>query len=571
MERRLAAILAADVVGYSKMMSADEAGTLAALKTHRAEVFDPVTDRHNGRIVKLMGDGVLVEFASVVDAVECAIEVQTALSNANDSRIKLRIGINLGDVMIDGDDLYGDGVNVAARLEAIAQPGGICISSIVHESLRNRIEADFADAGEHQVKNIDRPIHVYRWLAKPSDRSSADARTPVADHLPSQARHKPTITVLPFENLSNDDELGFFCEGIAEDITTALGHVAQLTVVANKPSSAGQAGQQAARYVLEGSVRKSGARLRVSAQLIDSFSGVQTWAQRYDRDAQDMFEMQDDVTRNIVIDVHTALGAGAYTNRWQQGTNNFEAWQLAATAFNEFQKFSPDSFAKCAAMWEAALAIDPDFLSPRMAAGYCYAQMALTTDAKTSEAYIARAEAAVEFGLAVAPHDTRSYAPRRGIEVAKGNHAGAIAVTREEIDISNEPGSAGLAMALMAAGEPDQALVQINKTIQQIPNYPGWYAMIKIQCHYMMDELDEALREAEGILARAPEFYPGPVLAAALYAELGRPDDARNMSEKVRRMDPQFSIDTFVKSQGLKSVKHRERLFAALSSAGLPE
>ena len=273
MERRLAAILVADVVGYSQLMAADEAGTLTALKAHRAELFDPLTAKHNGRIVKLMGDGVLVEFASVVDAVQCAVAIQEALSE-QDGEIKLRIGINLGDVIVEGDDIYGDGVNVAARLETLAPPGGICISSVVQESLGLKIETKFADAGEHQVKNIAKPIRVFHWPAGNDDLEAegAGGATPANKPLPSG--HKPTISIKSFENLSMDDELGFFCEGIVEDIETSMGNVNQLVVVTEAAISLGQ---QTARFVLEGSVRKAPNRLRISAQLQDTFAVVQGW------------------------------------------------------------------------------------------------------------------------------------------------------------------------------------------------------------------------------------------------------------------------------------------------------
>jgi adenylate cyclase len=253
--------LAADVVGYSRLMGEDEAGTLAALRAHRAEIFDPVIAERGGRLVKLMGDGALVEFPSVVDAVEAALAIQQRVA-AENSRIRLRIGINLGDVIIDGDDIYGDGVNVAARLEALAEPGGICIASIVHESIGNRIEAEFADAGAHEVKGIDRPIQVWQWPA------TGVAQTPLA--LPD----KPSIAILPFDNMSSDPEQDFFAEGIAEDIITELSKFRSLFVIARNSSFAfkGQAlevkeiGQRlGVRYVVEGSVRRAGNRVRITA------------------------------------------------------------------------------------------------------------------------------------------------------------------------------------------------------------------------------------------------------------------------------------------------------------------
>ena len=276
MERRLAAILAADVVGYSRLMAKDKTGTLARLQAHRADLFNPVTECHNGRVVKLMGDGALVEFASVVDAVECAIEIQNTLADGKDTGITLRMGINLGDIILDGDNIYGDGVNVAARLEALADPGGICISSIVHEHLGTRVDAGFEDTGEHQVKNIDRPIRVWRWQA-----ASAPASAPIPA-APPPLPEKPSIAVLPFDNMSRDPEQDFFADGMTEDIITELSRMPWFFVIARNTTFTYKgrsvdvkevARELGVAYVLEGSVRKEGNRLRITAQLIDGQPG----------------------------------------------------------------------------------------------------------------------------------------------------------------------------------------------------------------------------------------------------------------------------------------------------------
>ena len=302
MARRLAAILAADVVGYSTLMNEDEAGTLVALKAHRAELFDPETAKRGGRIVKLMGDGVLVEFPSVVDAVECALAIQTALA-AESGKIRLRIGINLGDIIIDGDDIYGDGVNVAARLEALAEPGGIAISRMVREGLGNRVEADFSDAGEHQVKNIARPIQVWRWSPVPVDTPYADAKS---------LSERPSIAVLPFTNMSGDPEQEYFSDGITEDIITELSRFNSLFVIARNssfhykgrsPRIQDVGRELGVRYVVEGSVRKSGSRVRITAQLIETSTENHLWAERYDRELEDIFAVQDDVVREIATAV----------------------------------------------------------------------------------------------------------------------------------------------------------------------------------------------------------------------------------------------------------------------------
>ena len=317
MERRLAAIMATDVVGYSRLIRADEEGTLAALKALRADLIDPKIAEHHGRIVKLMGDGMLVEFASVVDAVHAAVETQQAVTDHNsdvpaDKRIELRIGVNLGDVVIDGDDIQGDGVNVAARLEAMAEPGGIWVSGMVYEGVRDRMDVPFEDLGEREVKNIERPVRVWRWRAG----DGAAPAKPFAATEPLPLPDKPSIAVLPFDNMSGDAEQEYFADGIAEDIITALSRVEWFFVTARNSSftykgravDVQQVGRDlGVRYILEGSVRRSGQRLRITAQLIDAISGKHVWAERYDRELSDIFDVQDEITRNVVATTQTQI------------------------------------------------------------------------------------------------------------------------------------------------------------------------------------------------------------------------------------------------------------------------
>src|SRR5215469_5291983 len=307
--RKLAAILAADVVDYSRLMGADEEGTLAALKQHRQTIFLPAVAAHNGRIVKLIGDGTIVEFGSVIDAVNCAISVQRPDNAPPDKvlrqpKIVLRIGINLGDVIIEGDDIYGDGVNIAARLEPLAEPGGICVSSIVNESIGNRIDIRFKDAGDITVKDINRPIQIWKWhpgATKDVTKSKIDKT------LPKVAT--ASIAVLPFTNMSGDPEQEYFSDGISDDIITDLSKIAGLAVIARNSSftykwrsvDVRNVGRElGVQSVLEGSIRRAGKRVRIAAQLIDTTNGGHLWADRYDLDLTDIFEVQDDVTHRIV-------------------------------------------------------------------------------------------------------------------------------------------------------------------------------------------------------------------------------------------------------------------------------
>jgi adenylate cyclase len=312
--RRLAAILAADVAGYSRLMGADEEGTLERLKALRRELLDPKIADHHGRIVKTTGDGLLVEFASVVDAVRCAVEMQHSMpewntSAAADNRIELRIGINLGDVIVEGDDLYGDGVNIAARIEALADPGGVFVSNTVHDHVRDRLPFVFEDLGEQQVKNIARPVRVYR-VRDPGGAT----RSPAAPALPLP--DKPSIAVLPFANLSGDPEQEYFADGMVEEILTPLSRIRWLFVIARDSSftykgqriDVKQVGRElGVRYVLEGSVRKAGGRVRITAQLIDAATGTHLWADRFDGSLEDVFELQDKVASSVAGIIEPAL------------------------------------------------------------------------------------------------------------------------------------------------------------------------------------------------------------------------------------------------------------------------
>lgn len=565
MQRRLAAILAADVVGYSRLMGVDEAGTLKRLKALLAELIGPTIEAHQGRLVKLMGDGVLSEFPSVVEAVTCGIEIQTGIASRelelpDGQRMQLRIGINLGDVIIEGSDIYGDGVNIAARLEALAPPGGICISSLVHESLGSRVEAAFSDAGRHEVKNIAKPIQVFRW--PPEDGSDSGRE----DLVPREVLRAQTIAVSPFGNLSQDAELGFFCEGVGQDIVTAIGTIRQLTVVAEEATKSPD------HFLLSGQVRRGGKRIRVSARLVNSETGVQVWAERFDRDADDLFQAQDDIARKVVIAVHSVLGAGSYTNRWQWGTDNFEAWQTMARGFREFQIFSPDSMQKAAAEFEVALSIDPEYLAPLMASAYCYGHLAWIAEGAEKEALIARADAATRRAIQTAPGDVRPYAALRAIEFARARPDRGVEAAETALGMapSDSYCRATLAFALTSASRPADALAQMAKAARDIPNPPGWLAQSRIHCLFMLDRNAEALRTAQETLSRLPDLYSAPVLAATLSAKLGKAGEAKTLRRAVLEKDPAFSSRIFVDWQGLSDADYRKRLLQALAEAGFP-
>src|SRR5690349_16199695 len=373
--RKLAAILTADVVGYSRLMAADEAGTLAALKQHRQTVFEPAVAAHQGRIVKLIGDGTIVEFASVVDAVNCALSVQRSgeLRDESQPKIILRIGINLGDVIIEGDDIYGDGVNIAARLEPLAEPGGICISSIVNESIGNRIDVRFQDGGEATVKNIDRPIRVWRW--HPSTATSPSTATVPSPSIAPKAGANgagQSIAVLPFTNMSGDPEQEYFSDGISEDIITDLSKIAGLIVIARNSSftykgrsvDVREVGRElGVRSVLEGSIRRAGQRVRITAQLIDATSGSHLWAERYDRDLTDIFAVQDEVTQQIVGALKVTLSPAEKARLVEKEPSNVAAYDcvLRGREIMLSKEKNRETFEEAVTYFKKALELDSNY------------------------------------------------------------------------------------------------------------------------------------------------------------------------------------------------------------------
>ena len=373
MARRLAAILAADVVGYSKLMAEDEAGALAALKAHRRDLFDPEIARRGGRIVKLMGDGVLVEFPSVVDAVESALAIQTALAGEG-GKIKLRIGINLGDVIIDGDDIYGDGVNVAARLEALAEPGGIAVSGMVHEGLGNRVMVEFSDGGEHQVKNIERPIRVFHW---PKKACAQEIRPTLA--LPD----KPSIVILPFDNLNQDPEQQYFADGMVEAITAALAKVRSFFVIARNTAFTYKGRQFDLRdvgrelgvaYALEGSVQRAGNRIRITAQLIETENGAHIWAQRFDGLLDDIFELQDNITEQVAGALQPSIQLAEIERTGRKRPQEFGAYDFTMQALPYCWHLERTETEFALEYLERALQIDPNYTLALALAAWCHAQ-----------------------------------------------------------------------------------------------------------------------------------------------------------------------------------------------------
>jgi TolB-like protein len=377
-ERRLAAILAGDVAGYGRLMEADEEGTLAQLKAHRRELVDPKIREHHGRIIKTTGDGMLVEFVSVVDAVRCAVEVQRGMAERNtgeppDERIEFRLGINVGDIIHDNRDVFGDGVNVAARLEALAEPGGICVSRVVHDQVRDKLDFAFEDMGEQQIKNITRPVHV--WHIRVGEKPARS--TPLT--LPN----KPSIAVLPFVNLSGDPEQEYFADGMVEEIITALSRIRWLFVIARNSTFTykGQAvdvkqvsRELGVRYVLEGSVRKGGNRVRITAQLIDATNGAHLWADRFDGSLEDVFELQDKVAISVAGVIEPTLRQSEIERARRKRPDSLDAYDLYLRALPYAFTPMPENADKALPLLGKAIELEPDFAAAHAIIAWCHEQ-----------------------------------------------------------------------------------------------------------------------------------------------------------------------------------------------------
>jgi adenylate cyclase len=579
--RKLAAILAADVVGYSRLMGADEAGTLAALKRHREGVFGPAVAAHNGRIVKLIGDGVIAEFSSVVDAVSCALSVQrsgatTADQSASQPNIVLRIGINLGDVIIEGDDIYGDGVNIAARLEPLAEPGGICVSSIVHESVGNRIDVHFQDGGEISVKNIDRPIKVWKWHPGATTATAAQ----------SAAKPKPNVTaasiaVLPFTNMSGDPEQEYFSDGISEDIITDLSKIAGLMVIARNSSfsykgrsvdvrSVGR--DLGVRSVLEGSIRRSGNRVRISAQLTDAATGAHLWADRYDRDLTDIFEVQDEVVAKIVGVLAVTLTKGEQQRLRQHGTSNVEAYECWLRARALLTRGSRESVIQARAMYRRAIEFDVNFAAPH--AGLAFAAIADYVSAWAADPAQAllEAEGWARRALELSDHEPVSHMALGNVLLWRRDHDGALAEFARMIalDPNFAQGYTATGLALMYAGEPARALEPFATAMRLDPHYPDIVLHFLAQANFSLGKYEIAAQLLRDRIARNPNTDASRMLLASCYGYLGRTEDAQAEWAALLKVNPDFSVMQRARVLPYKNPDDFQRILEGLAKAGLP-
>lgn len=575
LERRLAAVFAADVVGYSRLIRADESGTLTSLREAIKVVVNPAIAKHHGRVVKLMGDGVLAEFASAVDAVSAAVEIQRAISAwgngfDEDRRITFRIGVNLGDVVIDGDDIQGDGVNVAARLESVAEPGAVCVSDAVHEQVRDRLDEVFANLGPRQLKNIDRLVQVWQWTDGPQSPKSS----PVVDNVP--APESPSIAVLPFDNMSGDRDQDYFSDGITEDIITEISKIDGLLVISRNSTFAYKekainirnvCRELGVRFVLEGSVRKVGERVRVTAQLIDGQTDTHIWAQRYDRNLTDVFAVQDDLTEKIASALEIKLSGANKTAIERKETENTKAYDLVLRGREQFRLYTHDGQLQARKLFEQARALDPKYAA-------AHAALALTAlhewfggspDALDQAYDCAQNAYSLDSTLPAV------YEALASVYLVRGQHDKSVATARQWLQI--EPGNAeayaSLAGTLLYSGATDEVMPLLEKAIRMNPYHPFYYTLYRGKAFFVMHRYNEALEDFERCISRNPEAIPQRIFRAAALGHLGRDIEARGAFEDVERMSPDISADMVRTLFKFKRKKDIDLVVEGLQKAGL--
>jgi TolB-like protein/class 3 adenylate cyclase len=586
-ERRLTAILAADVAGYSRLIGADEEGTLAQLKAFRKTLVDPIIAKHRGRIVKTTGDGMLVEFASAVDAARCAVEVQRGMADENTEipqakRIEFRIGIHLGDIIIDDNDIFGDGVNIAARLESIAVPGGISISRAVHDQVRDRINACFDDKGEIALKNIARPVQVFAISGAKESKTTVSPESKPALALPD----KPSIAVLPFTNMSGDPEQEYFADGMVDDIITALSHFKALFVIARNSSftykgravDVKQIGRElGVRYLLEGSVRKAANRVRITGQLVDTATGAHLWADRFDGGLGDIFDLQDRVTESVVGAIAPAVEKAEIERAKRKPTESLDAYALYLRGLAKFYQFAGRQVSdEALRLFNSALELDPDFASAYGRAANCY------VFAKTNGWF---SEAANEIAEV-----TRL--TQRAVELGKDD-AIALAVSGWALAyvVRDLGGGAGLidrALVLNSnlaeawhfggwvknwLGEPEPAIERFAHAIRLSPLDPRVMAIRSgtAYAHFLLGRYNEAASWAVMALQDNPDFQPGLRIQAASTAMAGRPEQAQKAVARLRQLNPAQRVSNLKDLVGPWQGEDLSRLEEGLRQAGLPE
>ena len=590
-ERKLAAILAADVVGYSRLMGADEEDTFTRLKAHRRELIDPEVAAHHGRVIKLNGDGALIEFQSVVEAVRCAVRIQHALADRNaqialEKRIVIRIGINLGDVIVEDGDIYGDGINIAARLESIAEPGGICVSDKVHQEMRGKIDVGVRDLGMQTLKNIAEPVRVFRIELGGVTGGVAGPHS-LMQHSVLTLPDKPSIAVLPLTNLSGDPSQDYFSDGITEDIITELSRFSELFVIARNSSfqykgkspDIRQVGRElGVRYVLEGSVRRAGDRVRITGQLIDATTGTHRWAERYDRNIEDVFAVQDEVVRNIVAIIAAHVNKAETERTLLKSTSTWQAYdyflQGTDALSTYFTNYDVQTLHESRRFFERSISIDPKYARAFAALSYAYFcswAHPLDSDYLTPAA-LERAFKYAQHAVQIDANLPQAHAQLGYMFNWKRQHARAIAEFDRAIALNPNFSDWRFAVVLIYAAEPAKAVQILGAHMRIDPFYPPAASCWLGNAYYMLRRYTDALLPLRECVSRAPKLKMSRAWLAATYAQLEQLEEARAEAVEVLRLEPLWTIEWTARQLNVfKRSEDAEHFFDGLRKAGLPE
>lgn len=625
-KRKLAAILSANAEGYSRLMGEDEVATLQTLKAHR-RMMSSLIEKHRGRIVDSPGGSLLAEFASVVDALECAVEIQKELKGRNEElpkerRMPFRIGIHLGDIIEEEGKIYGDGVNVAALLDSLADGGGICVSRSAHDQVKNKLDVGYQDLGQHGVENISESVRVYRVVLEPdpkwkmigkiwsrmkrwqkvavtigiallqmgggllvkkyfdrppsppvSTASMQKAALPLPD--------KPSIAVLPFENMTGDPKQEYFADGFTEQIITSLSKIPALFVISRnstftykgKPVKVQQVSEElGVRYVLEGSVQKSSNRIRINVQLIDAISGRHVWAQSYDRDLKDIFGLQDEVILKITSAMSVNLTAGEQARAWAEGTKSLEAYLKLMQGREYRHKGNRESNALARRMAEEAISLDPKYADAYALLGVTYMNDVFLGTSRSPKDSLAKATELMQKALAMngSLADARS---SLGVLYSwSGRYEEGIAEAERGVELDPNSGQANynLTLVLRWAGKSKEAIPVIQKALRLEPIPPDNYVQQMALVYFQTGDCKEALAACEKGLKRQPDHLVSRVIMAAVYGSCGREKEARKEAAEVLRINPKFTVESFMRNIPYKNPSDRDRTAEGLRKAGLP-
>ena len=586
-ERRLAAIFSADVVGYSRLMGEDEIATVRTLTTYR-EILIAFIQRHRGRVVDSPGDNLLAEFSSVVDALQCAVDIQHELRSRNTElppsrRMEFRIGINLGDIIVENERIYGDGVNIAARLESLAEAGSICISGTVYDQVESKLTLAYESLGEQKVKNITKPVRAYRVRVAPLLPPSLPGKSEALLSAPEAAvltlPDNPSIAVLPFTNMSSDPEQEYFSDGITEDLITDLSKLSGLFVISRnsvlaykgkavKPEQVST--ELGVRYILEGSIRKAGARVRITAQLIDATTGYHLWAERYDRNLEDIFAVQDEVTKKIVTALEVKLTEGERSRLGRPLTNNIEAYDCYLRGRDYYDRSTQEANSLAHQLFTTAITLDPQFASAQVYVGWTYfAQWSLGWSQEPE--VLDKALAAAQQAILVDPLLSDSHRLLGIVYLWKKQYD--LAVEEIERALALDPNCADTYCALGEvfnfSGRPEETPNLVEKAMRFNPQYPTWYLWALGHAYYLLRRYEDAIAVFKRALTRNPDFIPANGFLPIIYAEIDLPTEAKSTGGALQKLSPGFTLAILQQRLPYKDPAVLERVLHSARKAGL--